>query len=72
MEKKRENLEKELDKIEIPEDESLNMALNEILYMADETGIIGFRIDDEDAIIIHKLFLIADKYKNKFPDKLRM
>ena len=68
MEKKRENLEKELSQINVAR-EAIS-AMNELCYTAQEAGLIPFKIRDEHELII-KLAILAEKYKGNLPETLK-
>jgi len=72
MDDVRKALEKEMFFNKIHKSKGLENALRSVLYSAEETGILPCRIAPEDAINIWKLVEIANEYRTKLPDKLKM
>ena len=65
-----EAMEKELDAIEV--DEKTIDAMTEIAYTLNELGFIDYKIDDETASTLIKLVKLAEKYRGKVPERLKM
>lgn len=72
MDDVRRALEKEMGFKKIHKSKGLDNALKHLLYSAEETGILPYRIAPEDAINIWKLVEIANEYRTKLPKKLKM
>jgi len=69
VEQKGEKLEELMDSIEINPD--IRSALSELFYTALETGIIDYKIADDD-IKIFQLVKLAIKYKSNLPKNIIM
>lgn len=63
-------MEKELDTIDV--DGKTIDAMTEIAYTLNELGFIDYKIDDDTAETLYKLVKLAEKYRGKVPERLRM